>query len=211
MNMRWKDNPIFLQFLLGCLLFLFLTILSYVIGLLQPSISSLALFARANSTRTAIALTSQALYGPFPTATGPTVTASWTPSMTPTPTVTPSYTPTPTLVHYFIDTSTPRTLVPKIGGTSTGVPTSVQPTSVQPTDRPPATRTSVPPTQPPRPTSTSVQATDPPPQPTNSHRRATKTARPPRSTRTPRRLAPIAACIDLQGCTYFASEKLYDR
>jgi hypothetical protein len=89
-NPRWRENPIFLQFLLGLLLFLFLTALSYLIGLLQPSVSGLALFARSNSTRTAIALTFQALMGPFPTATGPTPTPSWTPSMTPTPTVTPS-------------------------------------------------------------------------------------------------------------------------
>src|SRR5215216_3095642 len=183
MNMRWKENPIFLQFLLGCLLFLFLSTLTYLLGLFQPSISSLALFARANSTRTAIALTSQALYGPFPTATGPTVTPSKIPSLTPTPTGTPSNTPTPTLVRYFIDTSTPRTLVPRIDLTSTAAAPTEPPPSTS-TSAPPATRTSVPPTQP-RPSSTSVQATDPPPQPTNqppTHppRRATKTPRPPR-------------------------------
>jgi len=209
MNMRWKENPIFLQFLLGCLLFLFLSTLTYLLGLFQPSISSLALFARANSTRTAIALTSQALYGPFPTATGPTVTPSKIPSLTPTATVTPSNTPTATLVRYFIDTSTPRTLIPQINQTSTGAP----PTG---TSMPPPTRTSIPPTQQPRPTNTAVQATDPPQQPTNQAptqrpRRATKTPRPPRSTKTPRRIVVVAACVDLQGCTYLASEKLYYR
>ena len=109
MNPRWKENPIFLQFLLGCLLFLFLSVLSYIFGIIQPSVSGLALFARSNSTRTAIALTYQALMGPFPTATGPTPTPSWTPSMTSTPTPTPTVTPTPTAVRYFLNTSTPRT------------------------------------------------------------------------------------------------------
>lgn len=200
MNMRWKENPIFLQFVLGCLLFLFLSSLTYLIGLIQPTISGLALFARANSTRTAIALTSQALYGPFPTATGPTVTPSWTPSMTPTPTLTPSNTPTQTPVRYFIDTSTPRTLVPRIDETSTNVSQTEPP---QPT--------SVPPTQRPHPTSTAVQATDPPQQPTSPPRKSTKTAKPPRSTKTPKRYVPVAACIDPLGCMYLASEKFYYR
>lgn len=201
MNSRWKENPIVLQFLLGLLLFVFLSTLSYLIGLMQPSLSRLALFARANSTRTAIALTSQALYGPFPTATGPTPTASWTPSLTPTPTVTPTNTPTPTRVRYFINTSTPRTLVPQTGQTSTGAP---------PTEPPRATNTSAPPIQPPRPTSTSVQATNPPPQatdrppqPTNPPRRATKTDKPPKPTKTPKKNIIAAECLYTEGCYDF--------
>src|SRR5688572_15063057 len=110
MKFRWKEYPVLLQALLGCMLFLFLLTLSYFFSLLQPFGSGLELFFRANSTRTSIALTSQALLGPFPTATGPTRTPSHTPSITPTPTLTPTSTPTRTPVRYFINTSTPRTL-----------------------------------------------------------------------------------------------------
>lgn len=195
MNSRWKENPIILQFLLGLLLFLFLSTLTYLIGLMQPSLSRLTLFARANSTRTAIALTSQALYGPFPTATGPTPTPSWTPSITPTPTVTPTNTPTPTRVRYFLNTPTPRTLVPGTDQTSTSAPPTEEP-------RP----TSIPPTQRPRSTSTSVQATDRPPHATNPPRRATKTAKPPRSTKTPKKNVPMADCLYTEGCYNFLAD-----
>ena len=193
MNPRWKENPIFLQFLLGCLLFLFLTTLSFLISLVQPSIPGLTLFARANSTRTSIALTSRALMGPFPTPTGPTPTPSWTPSITPTPTLKPTNSPTPTPFRYFINTSTPRTALPR--------------TNASPTAGPGPTRTSSPPTRQPRPTSTSVQATDPPQQPTNPPpqatnppRKSTKTAKPPRSTKTPKKSVPLGDCIYLASC-----------
>jgi hypothetical protein len=166
MNFRWKENPVSLQVLLGCLLLLFLATLSYVIFFVRPTVSGLELFARANSTRTSLALTSGALMGPFPTATGPTPTPSRTPSNTFTPTNTPSVTPSPTPVRYFINTATPRTLVPRTDLTSTlapPVPTSIPPT--EPPARP--TSTSVPPTDPPtRPTRTPVPPTDPPTQPT---------------------------------------------
>ena len=187
---RWRENPVWLQFLLGVLLFLFLTVLSYLIGLFQSSLPGMALFAKSNSTRTAIALTFQALLGPFPTATGPTPTPSWTPSMTSTPTVTPSITPTPTRVRYFLNTSTPRTLVP-------GAPSTVQP---QPT------RTSVPATQQPRATGTrGVQATDPPPQPTNPPRRPTKrTKKATKTPKPPKKYVPMAECIYVPGCYDYA-------
>jgi hypothetical protein len=188
---RWRENPVFLQFLLGLLLFIFLTVLSYLLGLIQPSISGLALFARSNSTRTAIALTFQALMGPFPTATGPTPTPSWTPSLTPTPTITPSNTPTPTRVRYFINTGTPRTLVPGQLPTSIGAPTQ----------RPQPTRTSAPATQQPRATSTSVQATEPPQQPTNAPRRPTKRPKKPTKTpKPPRNDVLMAECVYLPVC-----------
>jgi hypothetical protein len=193
---RWRENPVWLQFLLGLLLFLFLTVLSYLIGLFQSSLPGMALFAKSNSTRTAIALTFQALMGPFPTATGPTPTASWTPSMTSTPTVTPSITPTPTRVRYFLNTSTPRTLVPGQVPTSIGAPT----------ERPQPTRTSAPATPQPRATRTSgVQATDPPQQPTNPPRRPTK--RPKKATKTPKppkNYVPVAECIYVPGCYDYA-------
>ena len=208
MNSRWKENPIFLQFLLGCLLFLFLSIVSYVIGLISPSVSGLTLFTRANSTRTAIALTSQALMGPFPTATGPTPTPSWTPSNTPTITITPTNTPTRTPVRYFLNTSTPRTLVPRTGLTSTGAAptearatrTSVPPTQNPPTQRPRATNTSVQATDPPQ------QPTNPPPQATNPPKKATKTAKPPKSTKTPKKYVPMADCAYLEGCHDYLSD-----
>ncbi|HJR80599.1 MAG TPA: hypothetical protein VJ821_11035 [Anaerolineales bacterium] len=193
MNIRWKEHPIFLQVLLGCLLFLFLFVLSYLFSLLEPG-SGLELFARANSTRTSIALTSAALMGPFPTATGPTPTPSHTPSITPTPTVTPTNTPTPTPIRYFINTGTPRTLVPHTDQTSTVLPPGSTSTSVPPTNRPPATRTPIPPTNPPRqptsppqPTNPPPRATNPPPEPTRRPPRPTKTDKPPKPTKTPRR------------------------
>ena len=187
---RWRENPVWLQFLLGLLLFLFLTVLSYLLGLFQSSLPGMALFAKSNSTRTAIALTFQALLGPFPTATGPTPTPSWTPSMTSTPTVTPSITPTPTRVRYFLNTSTPRTLVP--GPTSIGAPTA----------RPQPTRTSAPATQQPRASGTPrVQATDPPQQPTNPPQRPTKKPKKPTKTpKPPRNDVLMAECVYLPVC-----------
>ena len=44
MKARWKENPVLLQFLLGVLLFLILTTITYLVGLFQPSLSGLALF-----------------------------------------------------------------------------------------------------------------------------------------------------------------------
>jgi hypothetical protein len=117
--------------------------------------------------------------------------------MTPTPTLTPSNTPTPTLVHYFLNTSTPRTLVPRTDLTSTGAP---------PTEGPRPTGTSIPPTQRPRLTSTSIQATNPPQQPTNRPRRATKTAKPPKPTKTPRRYVPVGDCMYPDSCYDFVPD-----
>ena len=122
----------------------------------------------ASRTRTALALTEQALMGPFPTSTGPTPSPTFTPRDTITPTPTPSITPTPTRFRFFLNTATPRTLVPRPDGTQAPIliptntaipvqptvivqpPTSVPPTSVPPTSVPP-TRvqpTRLPPTQP---------------------------------------------------------------
>ena len=191
MNLRWNETPVARQILLGFLLTLFLLVLVYVLVLLQPSISALELFARANSTRTSIALTSQALYGPFPTATGPTPTPSRTPAPTASPTITPTPTPTRTPIRYFIDTATPRTLVPGSGLTSTAfAPTQPRATS---TPIPPSNQTRQP-TNPPRPTNPPPQVTNPP-RPTNPARpthepRPTREPRPtkvPKPTKTPRR------------------------
>ena len=218
MNLRWKENPELVQILLGIALLLFLLLLAYALGFIRPSVSALDLFSRANSTRTSIALTSDALLAPFPTATGPSPTASHTPSITPTPTNTPTATPSPTLFRYFIDTGTPRTLVPGYDLTfpaSTPMPTSVVPTRTslppqQPTDPPQQ------PTNPPQqPTNPPQQPTNPPQQPTNNPpphptRRPTKTPKPPKPTKTPRHL-PITACLDPQSCSYFMSEKVYYR
>ena len=178
MNFNWKERSVYLQVLLGCLLCIFLTGLFYVITFRRPSVLGLEVFARANSTRTALALTSRALYGPFPTATGPTPTPSKTPTTTPTPTITPTNTDTPTPIRYFIDTVTPRTTIPHggmtllPGSTSTlaPVPTYPVPTSTRvfPTIPPiQSTNTPVPPIQPTqpliRPTNTSAPLVQPTP------------------------------------------------
>src|SRR5690349_22173284 len=102
-NSNGKQRTIYLQVLLGCFLCLFLVGLFYVLTFGRSSVLGLGVASRAGSTRTAIALTSRALYGPFPTATGPTPTASKTRTATPTPTITPSNTASSTPIHYFID------------------------------------------------------------------------------------------------------------
>jgi hypothetical protein len=159
-NFNWKENRIPLEVLLGVLLCIFLTGLFYVITFRRPSVLGLEVVSRANSTRTALALTSRALYGPFPTATGPTPTITKTRTVTPTPTMTPSNTPSPTPIRYFIDTATPRTPIPNSGATP--IPGS---TSAPIPTNPPAQ-----PTQPP------AQPTNPPPQPTQPPAQATKKA-----------------------------------
>jgi len=151
-NFNWKENRFPLEVLLGVLLCIFLTGLFYVITFRRPSVLGLEVASRANSTRTALVLTSRALYGPFPTATGPTPTASKTRTVTPTPTLTPSDTPTPTPLRFFIDTPTPRTPNPNQEATSRPASTSIP-------IKPPAQPTQ-PPAQPP------VQPPQPPAQPT---------------------------------------------
>src|SRR6266498_4877437 len=66
----------------------------------------------AEGTKTALVMTQRVLMGPFPIGTHPAATVTKTPSITPTPTLTSTHTPTPTLIHYYIDTSTPRTGIP---------------------------------------------------------------------------------------------------
>src|SRR5215210_2479200 len=127
MNLPWKEDPTLRQFLLGFILILLVLVLFYIIAVMQPGVTVLDLFSRASGTRTSIALTSQALYGPFPTATGPTQTPTRTPSITPSPTVTPTGTASPTPIRYFLETRTPRTRVPGADLTSTAatpVPTN---------------------------------------------------------------------------------------
>src|SRR6185295_7833545 len=116
-NLNWKVNRIPLEVPLGVLLCIFLTGLFYVITFRRPSILGLEVVSRANSTRTAIALTSRALYGPFPTATGPTPTITKTRTVTPSPTLTFTTTPSSTPIRFFIDTATPRTVIPHVGAT----------------------------------------------------------------------------------------------
>ena len=185
MNLRWKEIPFFRQFLLGFLAVIFVFVLFYLIVLLEPSVSGLELFARANSTRTSIALTSGALLGPFPTPTGPTPTPSRTRAPTSTPTPTPSATPSPTPIRYFIDTATPRTLVPGFDPGSTLIPPTSPPQATnpprQPTNPPQATNPPHP-TNPPRATNP-PHPTHPPHPPTHPPH----STRVPRATRTPRR------------------------
>ena len=97
----------------------------------------------ASSTRTALALTSDALLGPFPTSTAPSPT--WTHTRTPTRTRTPTATPD------VLITFTARTLDPRATFTNTPRPPA--------TSTPRPTRTPVPP----RPTNSPVPPTVPPP------------------------------------------------
>jgi hypothetical protein len=143
-NSKSRDRSFYLQVLLGCLLCVFLTGLFFVITFKRPSVLGMGGSTRANSTRTALALTSRALYGPFPTATGPTLTPSKTRTTTPTPTITASNTVSPTPIHYFIDTATPRTAIPHSG--TALIPVSTQP-PILPTNPPPV-QPSSPPIQP---------------------------------------------------------------
>lgn len=92
----------------------------------------------ANSTRTALAMTSSVLLGPFPTSTAPTAIASSTPANTLTPTRTPTRTPSQTPTRFFFQSSTPTSGKP--GQSSTQFP------SLTNTARPTQTRTPVPPT-----------------------------------------------------------------
>lgn len=157
MNSNSHERSFYLQVVLGCVLCIFLTGLFYAITFRRPSVLGLGGSLRANSTRTALALTSRALYGPFPTATGPTPTPTKTPANTPTTTITPSNTTTSTPIHYFIDTVTPRTPI------SSGAATVPAAFTLAPTNPPlQATNTSAPI----RPTSPPVQPTSPPIQPT---------------------------------------------
>src|SRR5688572_28172090 len=129
MNLRWRDNPELRQVVLACLLLLFVGTLVYLISLILPTTSGLELFTRANRTRTAIALTSNALLGPFPTATGPTPTPPRPRESTPTPTVTWTPSPTATRTPFVWSTGTLRTGLPSATSTRTA------------TLRPTATRT----------------------------------------------------------------------
>lgn len=80
----------------------------------------------ASSTRTALALTSQALLGPFPTATAPSATPSETPGPTGTSTRTPTRTRTPTATPEVFVTFTARTLESRATFTNTPPPTATR-------------------------------------------------------------------------------------
>jgi hypothetical protein len=123
------------------------------------------IFSSSNSTKTAIALTSDALLGPFPTSTMPTYTPTTIPTITSTlPSPTPSATRTPTPTVTFLPTATVRTREPGLitPGVWTSTPPSLRPTSTQ--ARP--TNTSFSPPNTPVPP-TNIPPTQPPPPPTN--------------------------------------------
>jgi type VI secretion system secreted protein VgrG len=142
-----RNNQVYLQVLLSCVLCIFLAGVFYVITFKRPSVLGLEVLTRANGTRTAIALTSRALYGPFPTATGPTPTITKTPTLTATVTMTPSNTPTPTPFRFFIDTATPRTPIPNSLATSNPPAQATQPPAGPPNTSPPPVQ--IQPTSPP--------------------------------------------------------------
>ncbi|HJR80601.1 MAG TPA: hypothetical protein VJ821_11045 [Anaerolineales bacterium] len=143
-----RENRMALQALFVGLFFIGLILLVNALTS-RETVDTAQLQRDADSTRTAVALTSDALLGPFPTSTAPTATITVTarPSITPTTTPTETVTSSPTPILLF--TWTPRTSVPRATFTST--------------PRPTRTRTPVPP----RPTSTRVPPTrTPPPPPT---------------------------------------------
>jgi hypothetical protein len=137
-----KGNRMYLQALLAILFILGLILVLYALTS-RESPDTLEAQRNANSTRTAVALTSQALLAPFPTSTAPTSTPSETPSQTLTPTRTPTNTRTPTQTPIPFITLTARTGAPGATLTSTPRPTRTQTQRPRPT----ATRTRrVPPT-----------------------------------------------------------------
>src|SRR5688572_27397468 len=140
----------YLQAVLAVLLFIGLILVVYALASREtPDITQTQ--RNASNTRTAVALTSQALLGPFPTSTAPTQTASETPSLTLTPTRTPTNTRTPTQTPIPFITFTASTDVPRATFTNTPRPPATS------TPRPTRTRTP----QPPRPTNTRIPTTPP--------------------------------------------------
>jgi hypothetical protein len=140
-NLNWERRQVYVEVLLGCLLCIFLGGLFYVLTFRRPSVLGLEVASRANSTRTALALTSQALYGPFPTATGPSPTITKTRTVTPSPTLTFTTTPSSTPIRFFIDTATPRTPLPKTGSTRISASTAVVANTPIPPTNPPVQAT----------------------------------------------------------------------
>jgi hypothetical protein len=181
-NLNVSENRVFLQILIGVGLLVSLTLLfSTVLGSLGTQDASSA-SRNANHTKTAVALTADALLGPFPTGTRPSPTATETASITPTAsntsTVTRTPSATPTLA--FIITTSRQTREPTLGvlpaqtnhppptGTAVQISNTVVPqtNTAAPTRRP----TQQPPTNPPptlRPTTRAPTNPAPTPQPTD--------------------------------------------
>jgi hypothetical protein len=170
-NLNWKENPVPLQVLFVGLIGIGLILLLSIVAFWRSPLDAGAQ-RKANSTKTALALTAGSLLNPFPTSTAPTPTPSDTPTITSTiPTATPTVTRTPTQTPSLLPTFTPRTVIAHSTFTSIPIPTG--------TPRPPSTRTPVPPTNTPViiiPTNTSVDTqvptsippTDPPTEPPTS-------------------------------------------
>ena len=144
MNFRYfRENRANAMILFGVLLILGLILAVYALTSLE-SPDAAGLQRDAKSTRTALALTAQALLGPFPTSTAPTATASeissptWTPTRTPTRTRTPTSTPI-TFITFTARTNQPRvtfTSTPRPPATSTPRPTRTRVPTARPTTYP---------------------------------------------------------------------------
>lgn len=123
------------------LVFLAIVVLVLMVyaSIFRDPVGGLGTGRSSRATRTALALTSAALLGPFPTATEPTKTPSQVPTATITPslTLTPTSTRTPTPRVFF--TLTARTIVPRATSTNTPPPTRTRaPTRTRvPTRKPP--------------------------------------------------------------------------
>ena len=149
-----REYRVYLQMLLIVLIFIGFLLAAY--GLTAPETQDAAQSGRnALSTRTALALTSDALLGPFPTSTAPTPTASDTPAPTFTPTPTPTVTRTTTATPFAFTSFTPRVVSTRSTFTSTPRPTRTRtPVAPRPTNTrvPPSATQPPPPTNPPPPT-----------------------------------------------------------
>src|SRR6266496_1883185 len=103
-----RENRYYLQLLRGSALFIGLIFVLWIAFRVPTSGADAQ--KNAKGTKTAIAMTAQALLGPFPTSTAPTATVSDTPSPTWPPTLTATLIPTRTPTPF--TTGTPQTKAP---------------------------------------------------------------------------------------------------
>jgi hypothetical protein len=179
-----KDNRFYLQ-ALGVSV-LFVALLYVIWNAFHTPTNEIEALRNANETKTAVAMTAQALLGPLSTTTPATATVSPSPTFTLTFgfTSTATRTSTPTshpIITFVVPSSTPRpTRVPPR-------PTQTNPPPPQPTNTPIRQPTNTPVPAPsntriPPPTTTRVAPSNtpaPPPQPTNTSEPPSATEPPP--------------------------------
>src|ERR1041385_5450291 len=151
-----RENRFFLQLLRGSVLSIGLLLVLWI-TFRVPS-SSADAQKNSSSTRTAIAMTAQALLGPFPTSTAPTATVSDTPTVTLTSTLTATLIPTKTSTPF--PTGTQRTKEPHQQTTSLAPADTLIPGATNTRAAPSDTPFSPPPTNPPPPTAATPAPVD---------------------------------------------------